>query len=939
MKRLFLLLAACLALPFAYAAEWQQLTTSDGLFNNQTRQVICLPSGRMMVVVEGMINLYDGEQFQPLEIDRTLTTDVYNFQNRAYYLDRKGHLWIRTLHQLVAIDAHTLTPLNVRRMLDEMGIKGRLHNFFIDADGMVWLHLDGGKLLRYDWQSPAQPMLQLRDRDAAGMAVAICNITEVDGLHYILLSTGRMLCFDAKQRRTLYATELCDSEYGYTLMSYDIQSHDFLISLIQEGMNKVVRFDTRRRHLSETVWDGRLTDVMTDSEGRIWASDQKSIYRFDTQMHVQERISPPPFVINTFAVDRQGGLWACTTSQGLFYHSGVPTRLAYDILPGSTSADALLVQRGGSVLAGTSNGVFVQSRRYGEWKPVDKLQHLKVVHLDHASDGGIYISTMNHGLVMTDSLGNICWNIDESHSSQVRNRVEFCLPLSDGRCMINIRMNQLVVVDPQTLGTKNLMRHLGEDMLHYRRIIDALPLDGGWLMGTQNGLFYLKKKGEDYELDTQRFARLADNPWTVKCNCLFQANDGSIFVGTQNGLLRYRESNDELRRYTTREGLPHNTVLSIVDDHRGRLWMATMQGLSCLDLATDEAISFGRTDGVTDQEFVERAAVRTADGHLLFGTRQGVYTINPDSLQLPRLHLTPQLLTLHIAGQDVPITGTDSFSLPHDHNFLTFIFSTLNYAYADHTRFCYQLKGIDPGWTIVTGKGDKLELSYTALPPGHYRLGVKAALQGEAWGETLWLDIVIRPPLWRMWWAYLIYIIVIVALVWYFLHTYQSQRQMRLRIDELLRERERPVPSVASSETVVETEAETSAESSVEPQEELQQAEASLPPKEISPADRRFLEKALSCIDRNMANTEYSIEAFASDMAMERSTLYRRLQSVMGQGPLEFVRTIRLKHAAELLRSGRYSVTEVSELVGYNTPRYFAKHFREMYGVRPGEYR
>jgi len=154
-----------------------------------------------------------------------------------------------------------------------------------------------------------------------------------------------------------------------------------------------------------------------------------------------------------------------------------------------------------------------------------------------------------------------------------------------------------------------------------------------------------------------------------------------------------------------------------------------------------------------------------------------------------------------------------------------------------------------------------------------------------------------------------------------------------------LRERERPVPSVASSETVVETEAETSAESSVEPQEELQQAEASLPPKEISPADRRFLEKALSCIDRNMANTEYSIEAFASDMAMERSTLYRRLQSVMGQGPLEFVRTIRLKHAAELLRSGRYSVTEVSELVGYNTPRYFAKHFREMYGVRPGEYR
>ena len=50
-------------------------------------------------------------------------------------------------------------------------------------------------------------------------------------------------------------------------------------------------------------------------------------------------------------------------------------------------------------------------------------------------------------------------------------------------------------------------------------------------------------------------------------------------------------------------------------------------------------------------------------------------------------------------------------------------------------------------------------------------------------------------------------------------------------------------------------------------------------------------------------------------------------------------RTVRLKHAAELLRSHRHSVTEVSELVGYNTPRYFTKHFKDMYGVTPSEYK
>lgn len=925
MKQLILtLMAALWPMLSMSAASWQRLTTANGLTNNQTRQAICLPDGRMVVVVEGMINLYDGQQFYPLELDRTLTADINSFLNTNHYLDPKGNLWIRTLHQLVAIDSRQ-RALNVREMLQRTGIRGKLQNFFIDSDGAAWLHVSGDSLMRYDWQEPAQLMMRTGTRQADGLQTTICNIIEADRLHYILFSNGEMACFDSRKRKTVKTWTLSDAAHGSSLMNWMVAPHCMLIRSIVDGKNRILRFDTQKRCIADTVWDERLHDFMVDRKGRIWAHNQQHICRIDSHLRVLEEIEPAPFGIGSFVADHQGGLWACTSSDGLLYHSGVHAHLVYSSPFGGSSADAMLVGADGKVLVGTANGVFVQESPHGPWHAVDGLQQFSVTHLAQAPNGHIYLSTRGSGLVECDNQGNIYDHSNMSQYLQMYNRVEFCTPLPHGRCLINADMNQLLLATPRTQQVQSLMNRLGNSLQDYRRIIDALPLDNGWLMATQNGLFFLALQGDRFRADKQRFATLADNPWSVKCNCLFRSRDGSIYVGTQNGLLRYQEKHNQLRRYTTDDGLSHNTVLSIVDDSLGRLWMATMQGICRLDPATGEAISYGLADGVEDLQFVERAAVRTPDGHLIFGTRGGIYTIQPDSMQLPQLELAPRLLALHVADSIMHPSGDEPIRLAHDQNFLSFTLSTLNYAYASHTRFRYRLHGIDSDWLTRTGQGDKLVAAYTALPPGKYRFEAQAALQGGEWGRSVCIDVTIRPPLWQTWWAYLIYIVLVLTIAYYIGDSYRQRKLMRQRIDELLRESERPLPQPQAP---------------MEPQTEENVAEDNTEDKkEITPADRRFLEKAIGCIDRNMANAEYSIDAFASDMAMERSTLYRRLQSVIGQAPLEFVRTIRLKRAAELLRSGKYSVTEVSELVGYNTPRYFTKHFRDIYGVRPSEYR
>jgi len=111
-------------------------------------------------------------------------------------------------------------------------------------------------------------------------------------------------------------------------------------------------------------------------------------------------------------------------------------------------------------------------------------------------------------------------------------------------------------------------------------------------------------------------------------------------------------------------------------------------------------------------------------------------------------------------------------------------------------------------------------------------------------------------------------------------------------------------------------------------------------PKEITITsfDEKLIEKALECLEKNMDNPEYSVQLFSENMGMDRTVLYKKLLSITGLAPSEFIRSIRLKRAAQLLLQSQLSVGEVADKVGFNTHRYFSKYFKETYGVTPSEF-
>ncbi|MFK5971696.1 MAG: two-component regulator propeller domain-containing protein [Flavobacteriaceae bacterium] len=102
--------------------------------------------------------------------------------------------------------------------------------------------------------------------------------------------------------------------------------------------------------------------------------------------------------------------------------------------------------------------------------------------------------------------------------------------------------------------------------------------------------------------------------------------------------------------------------------------------------------------------------------------------------------------------------------------------------------------------------------------------------------------------------------------------------------------------------------------------------------------DQKFIEGSIAIVKKNINNSAFSVEKFALEIGMSRSALFLKLKSITGQSTSEFIRTIRLKRAAKLIKSGQYSISEVVYMVGFSDPKYFRTCFRKHFGSAPSKY-
>jgi AraC-like DNA-binding protein len=107
---------------------------------------------------------------------------------------------------------------------------------------------------------------------------------------------------------------------------------------------------------------------------------------------------------------------------------------------------------------------------------------------------------------------------------------------------------------------------------------------------------------------------------------------------------------------------------------------------------------------------------------------------------------------------------------------------------------------------------------------------------------------------------------------------------------------------------------------------------------EVSSLDEKFIKKALQAVEDRISDADFTVEDLSREVGMSRVSLYKKLMSLTKKSPVEFIRIIRLKRAADLLENSQLSVSEIAYQVGFNSPRYFSRYFKEFYNELPSEY-
>jgi signal transduction histidine kinase len=275
-------------------------------------------------------------------------------------------------------------------------------------------------------------------------------------------------------------------------------------------------------------------------------------------------------------------------------------------------------------------------------------------------------------------------------------------------------------------------------------------------------------------------------------NCFFEDAKKNLWLGTlSGGLCHLSYKTGKFSTLTDKNGLPGNTIYSILNDNHGHFWFGTDNGLSQFDPLSKTFTNYDYKDGLQGNNFATGeggedlswgACCKASDGTLYFGGNNGFNFFNPSHLTSNR-YLAPVVITRFKLFDSLVKGANESnkIALNYDQNYFSFEFSSLSFYNPDKNLYAYKLEGVDKNWIY---SGSRHYVGYTNIDPGTYVFKVKGTNNDGVWNEEgTSITIIINPPWWRTWWAYTIYGLLLAAAIFAF-DRMQKQRIIRREIQK-----------------------------------------------------------------------------------------------------------------------------------------------------------
>lgn len=347
------------------------------------------------------------------------------------------------------------------------------------------------------------------------------------------------------------------------------------------------------------------------------------------------------------------------------------------------------------------------------------------------------------------------------------------------------------------------------------------------------------------------------------------------------------------------DSLLSNSPILHIETTQGHVWLMTNRRVLCFNLQEGTTQVFSAAQGgIGVQRFLQHALCREENGSVLAGGQGGF-------VHLPLLSADTVPVRVRIAdvlvGEQSLFFGTangqtfDHITLSPDARNISIHFTTIPIPHSE-VHIQYRLKGNDNDWR--TADYTSPEAFYNRLPRGIYEMEVRICQPNGSWGEPVELLTIIRKPAWwETWWAFTLYGLLSLTAFLLLLWLNRRRHQQELHI-------------------------------------EVAQAKMNI----LTTDDHKLLDQLVAIIVSHLDDSDFDLEQLASEMNMSKSTLHRRLKAAADMTPLDFIRSIRMKRASKMLLAGTKNISEVAYAVGFTTPKYFTKCFKEEFGVTPSDY-
>lgn len=791
------------------------LNTDNGLSSARVYSIVEAEDCAMWISTKRGVDRYNGQQVR----NYTLATDMQfsdasgrnikltkDSQQHIYAYDNKGKIYIYNKVK----DTFQL-QVNLMNVLGESVV---LNDLLVDDKGCFWMALDRGVYMIAHLSIAGS-----KDKTAYNKGKYILKNTYVNHIRFF----GKQLLIGSPSGVFAYSQNATQPRLllrGYSVLSsyHDVKAHQIWLGTFHRGI--LLLDDRTWKPLSSLTQFSSLSDIPLipvrsiipyDAATILMAVDGAGVYAYDkktckTSLLFNTDGRPENILhgngVYTLCKDHLGDLWMGSYSGGV--DMAIPMEHTLEIVRHEYLNSQSLINNGvndvmqsvdaqgrnSKIWYATAKGVSIYDEQTHLWH--HSLYNKVALTLCQTADGKVLVGTYGDGIFQVHADGSSSRAYSVSNGKLKTDYVYSIFKDSEGGLWIGCLDGDLVHIPSSLEKNGNMDNSVNYLPINEVQSIVESPDKKIIAVGTTHGCYRIDKRS----LCVSRFFYPSEFP-SVDYNFFINAMDFQdarhIWIATDGGgLYLYDSQKHQVKNYTISQSLPSNTVYALVKTPIGMVWMSTDKGLAFIDHGKVTNLNFFKG---LEREYKHMAVVRTQDGRMIFGSSEGAVVL-ASKFARGLNYKAP----LHITGVEVEgktfdeaaqledwnaelfkMLQTGKMSFSHSENTLIVHFESINYQYQHDIQYQYYLEGYDHQWSVPSSYQ---QARFATLPPGSYTLHVKAMgrSNGRILGEST-LRIHIAQPWWNSWWAWIVYLSIFGAIV-YFGWDYYRERLHRKYYDD-----------------------------------------------------------------------------------------------------------------------------------------------------------